>query len=183
MRQSVDAVGASVSACRSVLLDLQLQMTQLERQLARLEAARPGPAPHVASSQPLLPPSGAPRPGDDTIDRVDHLRDACEAMLKRPLRASERSIVLRWAQLERDAEPVPVPEILHVAGRLLTRRTAEGTLPGSLAWCDATVQTLARGAAGVTAPRGMDAAAEFAAMYEELADRLDADETSIRPIR
>lgn len=187
VRDSVEAVGASLGACRSALLDLQLQLTQLERQLTRLEAAHPRPpAATGAGTGTAYDPAAATFParaGDDTIDRVDHLREACEAMLKRPLRASERAIVLRWAQLERGGEAVPVEEILHVAGRLLTRRTAEGTLPGSLAWCDATVQTLARGAAGVTAPRGMDAAAEFAAMYEQLADRLDADESSIRPIR
>lgn len=188
VRESVESVGASLSACRSALLDLQLQLTQLERQLTRLEAVHPGPAGGLVQDAGMAyEPGGVPfrghDAGDDTIDRVDRIREACEALLKRPLRASERSIVLRWAQLERGAEPVPVDEILYVAGRLLTRRTAEGTLPGSLAWCDATVQTLARGAAGVTAPRGMDAAAEFAAMYEQLADRLDADESSIRPIR
>lgn len=175
VRASVEAVGESLSACRSVLLELQLQMTQLERQLTRLEAAS-SPAPGGSRSEPGPAPfvGRGTGSGDDTIDRVDRIREACEAMLKRPLRSSERPIVLRWAQLERGGEAVPVEEILHVAARLLTRRTAEGTLPGSLAWCDATVQTLARGAAGAVAPRGMDAAAEFAAMYEQLADRLDA---------
>lgn len=177
VRESVEAVGASLGACRSALLELQLQLTQLERQLTRLESAQP-----ASPRAPRFEPSPTFPPLDATVDRVDQIRVACEGVLKRPLRASERPIVLRWAQLERDGEPVPVEEILHVAGRLLTRRTADGTLPGSLAWCDATVQTLARGAAGVTAPRGMDAAAEFAAMYEQLADRLDADESSIQRI-
>jgi hypothetical protein len=174
VRASVDAVGGVLDACRSALLELQLQMTQLERQLARLEttsAVQSRGEPEPPSDQPLLP-----LPLDAAIDRVEQLRIGCEAMLQRQLKASERPIVLRWAQLERDREPVPVQEILDLAGRLLTRRTPEGTLPSSLAWCDGTVETLARGAAGPTPPRGMDAAAEFAALYERLADKLDAKE-------
>jgi hypothetical protein len=185
VRASVEAVGASLGACRSALLDLQLQLSQLERQLTRLEAAHGAPGGATGSGRGatggdeaagfgLAPAAAGAGDGDATIDRVERIRVASEALLKRPLRASERAIVLRWAQLERDGEQVPVEEILHVAGRLLTRRTADGTLPTGLAWCDATVQTLARGAVGVAPARGMDAAAEYAAMYERLADRLDA---------
>jgi hypothetical protein len=175
VRASVQAIGSTLDACRSALLELQLQLTQLERQLSRLEATRQlggaGRSSLASHSEEHIE-----LPRDEVIDRVDGLRHACEAMLKRPLRTSERPIVLRWAQLERGGELVDVEEIVHLAGRLLTRRTPEGTLPNSLAWCDATVQTLARGAAGPTPPRGMDAAAEFASLYEKLADRLDAQE-------
>jgi hypothetical protein len=175
VRSSVEAVGATMDACRSALLELQLQMTQLERQLARLEAlssVRAAGPDEMVGGEPVLQLPDLPL--DAAIDRVERLRMGCEAILRRQLRASERPIVLRWAQLERGRQPVPVEEILDLAGRLLTRRTPEGTLPSSLAWCDATVVTLARGAAGPVAPRGMDAAAEFADLYERLADKLDA---------
>lgn len=175
VRGSVQAIGSTLEACRSTLLELQLQLTQLERQLSRLEATtRPAAGPAGRTSLTSPPDQVVELAGDDVVDRVERLRVAGEAMLKRPLRASERPIVLRWAQLERGGSLVPVEEIVHLAGRLLTRRTPEGTLPSSLAWCDATVQTLARGALGPTPPRGMDAAAEFADLYEKLADRLDA---------
>lgn len=176
VRGSMQAIGSTLEACRSALLELQLQLTQLERQLSRLEATRQLGGTSDRSRLGSLSEGVVELPRDDVVDRVDRLRLACEAMLKRPLRTSERPIVLRWAQLERGGELVGVEEIVHVAGRLLTRRTPEGTLPNSLGWCDATVQTLARGAAGPTPPRGMDAAAEFAALYEKLADRLDAQQ-------
>jgi hypothetical protein len=165
---------------RANLLELQGQLGQLDRHLSRLEMAQPAsarPRPE-APGWHALDVVATPVRSDIVVDRVDRLRATCEALLKRPLMASERPIVLRWSQLERAGEPVPVEEILQLAGRLLARRTPDGTLPSSLAWCDATVQTLSRGAAGPVPPRGMDAAAEFAALYESLADKLDAQEQS-----
>jgi hypothetical protein len=165
VRNSMESVGDSLTTCRAVLHELELKLGELGRQLCRLEAIQPDFRPTLALPYEL--------PQDEEINRVDHLRVTFEAMLKRPLRTSERPLVLRWAQLERGGQLVPIEEIIHVAGRLLARRTPEGTLPGGLAWCDTTVQALARGAAGPTPPRGMDAAAEFATLYEKLADHLD----------
>ena len=177
VRASVEALRSMLDGWRTNLLELQGQLGQLERHLSRLEMAQPAPArPHQDAAPDARELVATPVSSDIVVDRVDRLRATCEALLKRPLMASERPIVLRWSQLERSGEPVPVEEILQLAGRLLTRRTPDGTLPSSLAWCDATVQTLSRGAAGPVPPRGMDAAAEFAALYESLADRLDAQE-------
>lgn len=174
VRQSVEAIGAALTACRSTLREVEVQMGRLERQLAALEAAQPRRSSagddlgHVAPA-----PGGCGQ--EDIVDRVERLRAAAESMLKRPLKAYERPLLLRWAQLERGGQPVAVEEIVQVVARLLSKRTREGTLPSSLAWCDATVETLSRGALGPTPPRGADVAAEYAAMYEAMADRLDAE--------
>jgi hypothetical protein len=178
VRESVAAIDATLAACRSTLRDVEVQMGRLERQLAALEAAQPRHAAPADDPGRVGPPLDGEGGQDEIVDRVERLRTASEAMLKRPLKAYERPILLRWAQLERAGRPVAVEEIVQVVGRLLTRRTPEGTLPSSLAWCDATVETLSRGALGPTPPRGMDAAAEYAALYEALADQLDGGEAS-----
>ncbi|HEX4215392.1 MAG TPA: hypothetical protein VIA06_18895 [Candidatus Dormibacteraeota bacterium] len=174
VRQSVEAIGAALTACRSTLREVEVQMGRLERQLAALEAAQPH-QPVVGDDPGRMVPAATGTGQEDLVERVERLRAASEAMLKRPLKAYERPLLLRWAQLERGGQPVPVEEILQVVARLLSRRTREGTLPSSLAWCDATVETLSRGAMGPTPPRGADVAAEYAAMYEAMADRLDAE--------
>lgn len=174
VRESVEAIGAVLTACRSTLREVEVQMGRLERQLAALEAARPRS--RVTGDDPgHVVPAAAGSGGEDIVDRVERLRAAAESMLKRPLKAYERPLLLRWAQLERGGQPVAVEEIVQVVARLLSKRTREGTLPSSLAWCDATVETLSRGALGPVPPRGADIAAEYAAMYEAMADRLDAE--------
>jgi hypothetical protein len=174
VRATMTQISATLAECRRVLLELQQQMTSVERQLTQVEI---GIGPPPSDSCPVRLPA---LPADQVVDRVEQLRCACEAMLKRPLRAAERPVVLGWSELERDGDLVPVEEILQVAGRLLTQRTADGTLPGSLAWCDTTVRTLARGPARLPRPRRIEAAVEFASFYEKLADQLDQQEEGER---
>jgi hypothetical protein len=114
---------------------------------------------------------------DPVIERVEALQIASEELLRRPLRGDERTIVLNWAFLERDSVLVPVEEILDLVGHLMARPTPDGTLPSTLKWCDATVQTLARAPLALLQGRGAHGrAAEVAQMYRELADRLDHEE-------
>jgi hypothetical protein len=114
---------------------------------------------------------------DPVIDRVEELRLACEDLLRRQLRAQERLIVLNWAFLERDGILVPVVEMVDLIRHLMSRPTPDGTLPSSLKWCDATVQTLARAPVALLRGRGARSkATELAQMYEELADRIEGEE-------
>ena len=70
-------------------------------------------------------------------------------------------------------------EILALAGHLLARPTPDGTLPSTLRWCESTVQTLSRAPLRSLQPAGRAAkAAEFSALYDRLADELDAREVS-----
>jgi len=110
---------------------------------------------------------------------VEELCRGCEQLLQRPLRGDERPVVLGWAQLERAGEPVPVAEILALAGYLLAKPTPDGTLPSTLRWCESTVQTLSRAPLRALQPAGRAARAEaFSALYDRLADELDAREVS-----
>lgn len=95
-------------------------------------------------------PAGAREELPEAVDpavarRVEELRADCEGLLKRPLRADERPVVLGWAAMRRGEEPVPLPEILGLVGRLLVTPTRDSTLPGTLRYCDASVLALARG--------------------------------------
>src|SRR2546430_627987 len=149
---------------------MRAALVELDDAISELEAQN---APRLAGS--------AVRPSDvdPVIDRVEELRVACEGLLRRSLRGDERLIVLNWALLERAGSLVPVSEIVDLALHLMSRPTPDGTLPSSLRWCDATVQTLARAPVALLRGRGARGkAAEFALMYEELADRLEGKETT-----
>jgi hypothetical protein len=168
-------VRRALQVCRLALADLREGMTAIEGELMRLEALA-GPAAPVAG---LL----ARRPDaelgvrDLIVDRVEELCVGCEALLQRPLRGDERPVVLGWAQLERGGEPVPVAEILALARYLLAKPTPEGTLPSTLRWCESTVQTLSRAPLRSLPPPGRSGrAAHLSAMYDRLADELDARE-------
>jgi len=165
-------VRRSIRVCRSALADLREGMTAIEGELRRLEALvdRPAPAGEVAIRS-------APEHGvrDLIVDRVEELCRGCELLLQRQLRGDERPVVLGWAQLERGGEPVPVAEILTLAGHLLAKPTPDGTLPSTLRWCESTVQTLSRAPLRALQPAGRAARAEaFSALYDRLADELDA---------
>ena len=170
-------VRRALQVCRSALADLREGVTAIDAELRRLEATVGRSAPAVGTL--------ARRPAADhgvrdlIVDRVEELCGGCEVLLQRPLRGDERPIVLGWAQLERAGEPVPVAEILTLAGHLLARPTPDGTLPSTLRWCESTVQTLSRGPLRSLQPTGRAAkAAEFSALYDRLADELDAREVS-----
>jgi hypothetical protein len=109
------------------------------------------------------------------VDRVEELCRGCETLLRRSLRGDERPVVLGWAQLERDGEPVPVGEILALARHLLARPTPDGTLPSTLRWCESTVQTLSRAPLRPVQPNGRAGkAAELSVLYDRLADEMDS---------
>jgi hypothetical protein len=172
----VEEARRAVAASSAALERLERALATAERRISAISAAAEPPP-----SAALVPVNGraaaAGEAGgllDVVVDRVDQLRGACEELLKRPLRAYERPIILEWAQLERDGHLVPVPEILALASRVLARPTRDGTLPPNLRWCDETVQTLRRQSGGAvrwspTAERSV----EYAALYERLADELD----------
>jgi hypothetical protein len=113
---------------------------------------------------------------DPMIYRVDQLRVGCEEILRRPLNGLERTIVISWAGLHRDSIPVPVTEILDLTRTLLSRPTPDGTLPGTLKWCETTVQTLARAPVAALRARGArrEQASELASLYTQMADELDS---------
>lgn len=165
--RSVRELREAASAMRSALIELEASIDALARDSSPQGLGRSVhvvPAPSMSEIDPV-------------IDRVEMLRVGCEEILRRPLRGVERGIVLAWALLEREGALVPVSEILDLTRRLLSRPTPDGTLPSTLKWCDATVQTLAR--SSVAALRGRGArtqAAELASLYEEMADRLDSEE-------
>ncbi len=168
---SVQDLRRAASALRTALVDLEASIDALETAHSLQSVIRG----HERSVHVMGVPSMSDI--DPVIDRVEGLRLGCEEILRRPLRGVERSIVLTWALLEREGALVPVSEILELTQRILSRPTPDGTLPSTLKWCDATVQTLAR--ASVAALRGRGArnqAAELASLYEEMADRLDSEE-------
>lgn len=76
--------------------------------------------------------------------RVQELQRGCQALLKRPLRGDERAVLMGWSALQRDGTPVPIAEVLGLVGHLLAKPARDGTLPGTLRYCDATVTALAR---------------------------------------
>jgi hypothetical protein len=87
----------------------------------------------------------------EVADRVEELEAGCSEILVRPLRHSERDLVLAWAsKLRRAGELVPVVEILAVVQRKMLQPTQDGSLPANLAWCADDVATLARMPAGDT---------------------------------
>jgi hypothetical protein len=169
-------VRRALQVCRSALADLHEGMTAIEGELRRLEAladrseaAAPGPGAlaRVAAAEPGV--------RDLIVDRVEELCGGCEVLLQRPLRGDERPVVLGWAQLERAGEPVPVAEILALARYLLAKPTPDGTLPSTLRWCESTVQTLSRAPLRSLPPPGRTGrAAQLSALYDRLADELDA---------
>jgi hypothetical protein len=168
-------VRRALRVCRSALADLREGMTTIEGELRRLEATvdRAAPAAGVLATRPAVEHGVR----DLIVDRVEELCRGCEVLLQRPLRGDERPVVLGWAQLERAGEPVPVAEILTLARYLLARPTPDGTLPSTLRWCESTVQTLSRGPLRSLQPPGRAGkAAAFSALYDRLADELDARE-------
>jgi hypothetical protein len=181
-------VRRSLKLCRSALADLREGISTIEAELRRLESTveRAAPAggglvPRVVAEPPvgarLASPSSGTRPGfiDLIVDRVEELCRGCETLLRRSLRGDERPVVLGWAQLERDGEPVPVGEILALARHLLARPTPDGTLPSTLRWCESTVQTLSRAPLRSVRPNGRAGkAAELSVLYDRLADELDS---------
>jgi hypothetical protein len=59
----------------------------------------------------------------------------------------------------------------------LSRPTPDGTLPSTLKWCDATVQTLQRAPVAALRGRGRrNQATELASMYDEMAEQLESGE-------
>jgi hypothetical protein len=167
-------VRRALQGCRSALADLREGTATIEAELGRLEAMVDGAEP-AAGVLARRPAEQGIR--DLVVDRVEELCRGCELLLRRPLRGDERPVVLGWAQLERAGEPVPVTEILSLAGYLLARPTPDGTLPSTLRWCESTVQTLSRAPLRSLQPGGRAGkAAEFSALYDRLADELDARE-------
>ena len=172
----VARVRRALHVCRSALADLREAMAAIEGELGRLEAAAEGDAPAAVLARR---PTAEPGVRDLIVDRVEELCRGCEALLKRPLRGDERPVVLDWAQLERAGEPVPVAEILGLARYLLAKPTPDGTLPGTLRWCQSTVQTLSRAPLRALQPTGRAGrAAAFSALYDRLADELDSQEVT-----
>jgi hypothetical protein len=180
----------AVAACRTALNGLQEGLAAMERELRRVErllerqpeqvdpaeVERPRPALVALVEEPRRRQDGL---GDLLVDRVEELGRGCEALLQRSLRSDERPVVLAWAQLEREGQPVPVGEILGLTRHLLSRPTPDGTLPGTLRWCESTVQTLSRAPLRSLGPGGRTGrAAELSALYDRLADELDAREAA-----
>jgi hypothetical protein len=168
----------AVAACRTALSGLEDGLSAMEQELRRLERLldqedRPRPALVTLVDEPRPQRQDVLR--DLLVDRVEELCRGCEALLQRSLRSDERPVVLAWAQLERDGQPVPVGEILALTRHLLSRPTPDGTLPSTLRWCESTVQTLSRAPLRSLGPGGRTGrAAELSALYDRLADELDA---------
>ncbi|SRR6266851_3414051 len=154
----------SVLAIRMTLLDIDASIAALERRDLRPEPRWiPGNGEEVPEVDPL-------------VYRVSQIRVGCEELLRRPLNALERDVVMNWAHLERDGESVPITEILDLTRHVMSRPTPDGTLPASLKWCAQTVQTLARASVGALRGRaGRNQAAELASLYGEMADRLESE--------
>lgn len=102
------------------------------------------PVPEPVPFNPPGPPLSLSRL---TIDRVERLEGALVLMLRRNLKARERSCVLQWAELERNGEPVPEGEILAMVRHALDEPTRDGLPVGSLAYVHDSVLALARGPA------------------------------------
>lgn len=173
----------AVAACRTALNGLQEGLSTMEQELRRVERLleRADPAEVERPRPALVALVDEPRPRrqdvlrDLLVDRVEEVGRGCEALLQRSLRSDERPVVLAWAQLEREGQPVPVGEILALTRHLLSRPTPDGTLPSTLRWCESTVQTLSRAPLRSLGPGGRTGrAAELSALYDRLADELDA---------
>jgi hypothetical protein len=173
----------ALAACRTALCGLQDGLSALGRELRRVERLleqvdpakvdRPRPALVALVDEPRPPREEVLE--DLLVDRVEELGRGCEALLQRSLRSDERPVVLAWAQLEREGQPVPVAEILALTRHVLSRPTPDGTLPGTLRWCESTVQTLSRAPLRSLGPGGRTGrAAALSALYDRLADELDA---------
>jgi hypothetical protein len=162
-RDALRALGAAVQSIRIALLEIDDAVRDLENQEGIGNLRLAATSPDVPEIDPL-------------IYRVDQLRDGCEEILRRPLNGLERTIVINWAGLHRDAVPVPVTEILDLTRTLLSRPTPDGTLPGTLKWCETTVQTLARAPVAALRARGArrEQASELASLYTQMADELDS---------
>jgi hypothetical protein len=155
---------AAVLSIRMALSDIESAIDELERREAVGGVHRTNGIEEVSEVDPL-------------IYRVDQIRVGCEEILRRSLSTLERNIVMSWANLERDGQAVPVTEILDLTRYLLSRPTPDGTLPSTLKWCEATVQTLARApVAAIKIRGGRNQATELASLYEEMADRLESAE-------
>jgi hypothetical protein len=168
-------VRRTLKVCRSALADLREGISTIEDELRRLEATVERAAPAGGALVPRV--VAEPEVRDLIVDRVEELCRGCETLLQRSLRGDERPVVLGWAQLERDGEPVPVGEILALARHLLARPTPDGTLPSTLRWCESTVQTLRRAPIRPPQRNGRAGkAAELSVLYDRLADEMDARE-------
>src|SRR5437773_3125645 len=166
-------VRRALRVCRSALADLREGMTAIEVELRLLEAVVDGAAP--AAGALATRPAAEHGVRDLIVDRVEELCRGCELLLQRQLRGDERPVVLGWAQLERGGEPVPVAELLTLAGHLLAKPTPDGTLPSTLRWCESTVQTLSRAPLrSLPQPGRTGRAAQLSDLYDRLADELDA---------
>ncbi len=154
----------AAAAMRSALSDIERAIEELEPMSSIADTGL-----YVSREVPEV---------DPLIYRVGELRDGCEAILKRPLNALERSIVMSWSSLERDGALVPVSEMLDLTRSVMSRPTPDGTLPSTLKWCEATVQTLQRAPVAALRGRGgRNQATELASLYDELAQRLESEET------
>lgn len=122
--------------------------------------AHSSPLPSIPFPSSPLPSGGSG--GDAEVERVGELVEGLQEILKRPLTARSRAIVLAWSQLERDGQAVPIAEILDLAKRALSTRLKNGNLPPNLAFVDDTVRTLARGPAAAPSRRSDRAAARDA---------------------
>jgi hypothetical protein len=159
----LDQLKLAVAAMRSALWDMERAIEEIEPMNLSPETGL-----YLTRQVPEV---------DPLVYRVGELREGCEAILKRPLNALERGIVMSWSSLERDAELVPVTEILDLTRSLLSRPTPDGTLPSTLKWCDATVQTLQRAPVAALRGRGRrNQATELASMYDEMAEQLESGE-------
>ena len=166
-------VRRTLQVCRSALADLREGISTIEDELRRLEVTVERASPTGGALVPRV--VAEPEVRDLIVDRVEELCRGCETLLQRSLRGDERPVVLGWAQLERDGEPVPVGEILALARHLLAKPTPDGTLPSTLRWCESTVQTLSRAPLRPPQPAGRAGkAAELSVLYDRLADEMDA---------
>ena len=163
-RSNLEGLKAAVLSIRMALLDIESAIEELERRETVGGVQMPNGTQEISEVDPL-------------IYRVEQLRTGCEEILRRSLSTLERNIVMSWANLERDGHSVPVTEILDLTRYLLSRPTPDGTLPSTLKWCEATVQTLARApVAAIRVRGGRNQATELASLYEEMADRLESEE-------
>lgn len=112
----------------------------------------------------------------EVVRRTEELEAGClEILAGRPLKPPERDLIRSWAStLRRGGELVPVPEILDVVRREMTRPTPEGGLPANLAWCADAVAALARERAGPAQPlpRSVREAIDYDQAWAEHAERL-----------
>jgi hypothetical protein len=112
----LDQLKIAVAAMRSALWDMERAIEEIEPMNLSPETGL-----YVTREVPEV---------DPLVYRVGELREGCEAILKRPLNALERGIVMSWSSLERDAELVPVTEILDLTQQC--RRCSAHQLPPSV---------------------------------------------------